>query len=43
MHDFSLRMPVIIANDYVAFDLRKVTIDLKILEFIAYSSSVNGS
>ena len=32
---FSLRMQVIIANDYVAFDLRKVTIDLKILEFIA--------
>ena len=27
-------MQVIIANDYVAFDLRKVTIDLKILEFI---------
>ena len=35
VHDFSLRMQVIIANDYVAFDLRKVTIDLKILEFIA--------
>ena len=36
VHDFSLRMQVItcIANDYVAFDLRKVTIDLKILEFI---------
>ena len=34
VHDFSLRMQVIITNDYVAFDLRKVTIDLKILEFI---------
>ena len=35
VHDFSLRMQVIIANDYVPFDLRKVTIDLNILEFIA--------
>ena len=35
VHDFSLRMQVIITNDYVAFDLRKVTIDLNILEFIA--------
>ena len=34
VHDFSLRIQVIIANDLVAFDLRKVTIDLKILEFI---------
>ena len=34
VHDFSLRMQVFIANDYVAFDLCKVTIDLKILEFI---------
>ena len=34
VHDFSLRMQVIIANDYVAFELRKVTIDLKVLEFI---------
>ena len=34
VHDFSLHMQVIIANDYVAFDLRNVTIDLKILEFI---------
>ena len=34
VHDFSLRMQVIIANDSIAFDLRKVTIDLKILECI---------